>query len=494
MSGAVSFSTIPANARVPLFHIEFDNTRAGIGQANPRTLLVGESLNTQPFVPVFVPSLAWARNAFGRHSMLADMVDAALANDPLGELWAMPVEMTGGTAAAGQIAVSGTSTEAGQLSLYIAGTRVAVDVASGTAAAAVATAIAAAGTAAESDRTMPMDVGAAAGSNVPVTARHAGVLGNQLDLRINHAGPAGGEATPAGLTITLTQPTGGAGQPDLSTLVAALNDEEWDAIVVPYTDATSLSAIQTLMSDTAGRWSDASQAYGHVWSAKADTAANLVSFGGARNNQHQTVFGLYASPSPVWRQAAAYAAAAHQALKADPSRPVQALAVNGILAPLEQSRFSRANRQSLLTSGVATVVGLRDGTVQIERAVTTYQTNKYGQPDQSYLDAHRMYQLMAITRSLKTFVTQTYPRHTLADDGTRAGPGTAVVTPRLIKGALVTHYEALERAGLVDDATAFAAGLSVLRHPTDRTRVDVLYTPILTSGLSVFAVLNQFRT
>ena len=126
--------------------------------------------------------------------------------------------------------------------------------------------------------------------------------------------------------------------------------------------------------------------------------------------------------------------------------------------------------------------------------VTTYRQNKWGAPDQSYLDVETLFTLMAVIRRLKNTVTQKFARSKLADDGTRFGPGQPIVTPKIFKAELVAHYAIMEAEGLVEDADGFAEATIVMRNPNDVSRLDVLYAPNLVDGLRVLAVLAQFRS
>ena len=498
MSASISFTSVAANARVPLFHFQLDPTQAGGGTNNARSLIIGVPANSVAGVPVFVPSAEWAANYFGAAAPLSQHIAAYMANDPVGELWALPVTISSGTAASATITFTGTSTAAGTLGVYVGGQAVEVAIASGTAAAAVATAVAAAIVAATSPIAQKTPVTAtAAGAAVTLTSAVAGALGNQIDLRLNWAGPMGGETLPAGLAATVAPFSGGAGLPVLTGVAAALAGEAFDTISHPFSDTTSLGVLQTMMNDSSGRWSDTMQAFGHTWTAAAVTAsagsAALLTLGQARNNQHETIFGIADCPTLPWVIAGAAAGQAAASTRANPARPLQTLPLIGVLAPPVQSRFTPGTRQTLLTNGIATLIAQRDGTVQIERAVTSYQSNSWGQPDISYLDAETMYTLMYVIRDLADFVTTAFPRALLADDGTLTGGGSAVVTPSVIKAALVTRYSQLEQIGVVERTDLFKNGVTVQRNVNDPSRVDVLYDPYLMSGLRIFAALVQFR-
>ena len=90
-------------------------------------------------------------------------------------------------------------------------------------------------------------------------------------------------------------------------------------------------------------------------------------------------------------------------------------------------------------------------------------------------------------------ITQKYPRHKLANDGTRFGPGQAIVTPSVIRGELIAEYAAMEYEGLVENAELFAKYLIVERNASNPNRLDVLLPPDLVNQLRIFAMLNQFR-
>ena len=129
----------------------------------------------------------------------------------------------------------------------------------------------------------------------------------------------------------------------------------------------------------------------------------------------------------------------------------------------------------------------------IAREQTTYQRNLYGQSDDAYELVTTLATLAKLLRNQRQAITSKYARCKLADDGTRFGPGQAIVTPGIIRGELISQYFIDEFNGLVENSTAFAQNLLVERDPNDSNRVNVLYPPDLINQLRVFAVLAQFR-
>ncbi|WP_374572526.1 phage tail sheath subtilisin-like domain-containing protein [Phenylobacterium sp.] len=492
---SISFNTIPQALRVPLFYAEVDNSKAGDSVDNPRALIVAQMLaagDADADTPIQVAGADEAKTRFGVGSLAALMVAWYRKRDVAGELWVLPLaDDDAAVAATGKLSFTGTATAAGVLSLYVGGELVSVAVTSGMTAAQLAAAAAAAITAA-SDLPVTAAVNGVNAYEVDITARNKGLAGDDIDLRVNYLGARNGQAVPAGITLTITAMSGGATNPTLTTGLAALGDERFDCIVSAYTDTTSLDALKALLGDAAGRWSWESQVYGHVFAAYRGTVAARTTFGNARNDQHAAVMGFYDSPTPAWLWAANVAGAAFVSLKADPARPLQTLELD-VLAPPIASRDTLAQRNTLLFDGISTYTVGPDGTCRIENLITTYQTNAFGQPDDSYLQVETLFTLAALLRALKGAITSKYSRVKLADNGTRVPPGSAVVTPNMIRAELIAQYRAVE-GDLVENADAFADALIVERNAANRNRVDVLWPADLINGLRVFALLAQFRS
>jgi phage tail sheath gpL-like len=295
------------------------------------------------------------------------------------------------------------------------------------------------------------------------------------------------------LTVTVAAMAGGTGDPDVTKSLAALADAEYDYVGVAFNDAATLDAIQLAFGEQSGRWAWNIELYGHAFVAKPGTVAALQTFGQSRNDPHCSCLGYPASPSPAWEFCAALTAEAAVGLRDDPARPLQTLPLVGLLfAPLG-SRFTIADLQALLFSGIAVCNAGLDGVVRIVRCATTYQKNQYGQADPSWLDVQTPATLQEVVRTLRTAITTKFPRHKLANDGTRFGPGQAIVTPGIIRDELIAQYRIMEFQGLVENMDAFKKALIVERDTVDVNRVNVLLPPDLVNQLRVLAMLVQFR-
>lgn len=499
---AVSFNYIPSNTRVPLFYAEMDNSMANTATGEKKALLIGlmsSSGEATANSPITVSSVSKAKTLFGAGSELALMVEAYRNQDPTGILYCVPLILSDesnadnpGVAATGTVTIAGTATESGTVALYIGSKKVPVTVASGASATAVGTSMVAKINSI-SDLPVTAVLETTDGIVVKLTAKSIGAFANDIPVQTNLKGITGGESNVAGISVTASAMAGGVGTVDVEAAFKAVGDEAFNFICVPDCDSTILDLLQTEMNDASGRWSYAKMLYGHVFTAKRGDESALVTFGTSRNDQHVSVFGLEPKlPEPAFIVAAAVTGREAGYITIDPARPTQTGPLVGLYYSKLEDRFNLAARNTLLHSGIATLY-VSGGYLRIERAVTTYQVNTFGDEDNSYLDSETLFTLAEITTRLKTAITSKYPRHKLASDGTRYGAGQAIVTPSVIRSELIAQYAAMENLGLVENADLFAKYLIVERNADDPNRVDVLLPPDLVNQLRIFALQNQFR-
>lgn len=495
-----SFTQIPSTLRVPLFWAEVDASAANSGGGdNPKTLIVGQKLaagTAAANIPLAVTSAAMAETLFGFGSELHRAYLAYTRQDPLGEVWALPIADATGTNASLSLTVTGPATENGTIPLYLAGRLVSVPVTNGDTAATIVTAIVAAITAS----TDPLGVTAAdgAGDTVDLTHVHDGTCGNSYDVRACYLGAAGGERLPAGVGITaggnsiVTTPAtlaSGATDPSHTTGITNMGDEPYDYVVILLPTTTVIAAFEAELLD---RWSALKQVYSLAFTALRDSSGDLLTFGGNRNSPYISTLGYDLVPSCDAEMAAAYAGACARELKADPARPLQTVALEGVLPPRAMDVFTATVRNNLLFAGIS-CAHRAGGAYRITAAVSNYRENAGGNADDSYLYVETLATLRYVLRYLKSSIETKYPRSKLANDGTRFASGQAIVTPSIIRGELVASYLDLMELGLVENVDAFVENLVVERNALNPNRLDVLYPPDLVNGLRIFALLMQFR-
>lgn len=485
---AISFNDIPDTIRVPLAYIEFDNSGALTGTAAvPYKLLVLGQQNADatasPLTPVRITSADQAGDMFGRGSMLHNMFRLIKGANSYLETWALPArDNSAGKKAAGTVTLTGRATASGTLYLYIDGQAVSCAVTADEELSAAATRLAAAVNAKTS---LPVTAAAAEGV-VTLTCRWPGETGNTLSA------VAGlyGEDVPAGLSVACAAFTGGSGDPDMDEVIAALGDEQWHGIVLPWTGKAGLAALGVELDR---RWGPMVQKESITFTAFRGTHGETADFGANSNSHLITCMGTGdAAPQAPYLWAAVYGVVALASLETDPARPLQTLALTGIIPPPLKDRWTMEERNLLLHDGIATSMVQAGDIVAIEREVTMYQVNKWGEADPSYLDVTTPATLGYIRYATKSRITQKYPRHKLASDGTRYSPGQAIVTPSVIRGELLALYRELEYAGIVENFDAYKADLIVERNASDRNRVDVLAPPDIVNQFRIFAMKTMF--
>lgn len=487
----ISFNDIPGNLRVPFVAAEFDASGASQGPAllAYRGLIIGQktSAGTGAANTLYrVTSAAQVAVLGGRGSMLHRQAIAWFAANKATEAWIGVLEDDSeGVAAHGTITVTGPATAAGTIALCIGGVRVPVGVAVDDTADDIAAAIAAAITA-------NGDLGVTATATdavVTVTYRHKGEVGNGFDMRANYRD---GEALPAGVTLAFVALASGTSNPALDDLIAALGDTWFHVWTHPYVDATSLDALET---ELTSRFGPLRMIDGVAVTSAVGTHSALVTKGDSRNSGHSLIVGQPGQNpvTPAEEFAAEAAALIAYYGNADPARPFQTLAMSHALPPAESDLFTIQERNLLLYDGVATTRVAAGGVVQLERMITTYQEDGAGSPDTAYLDVNTPLTLLYMRYSFRARMQSKYPRHKLGSDGTRFGPGQAIITPKLGKAEAISWFRDMEELGLAENFDQFKRDLVVERNVSDPNRLDFLLPPDLINQLIVTGAKIAFR-
>jgi len=478
---AISFLSIPSAIRTPGAYVEYNGSNAVQGPQilNFRALLIGTKTSAGTAVAntlVLVTSVAQAKTLFGAGSVLTGMFEAFIAQNSFTEVWAMPVdENASGVAASGSITLSGSASAAGTLSLMIAGRSVQVGVASGNNNVAIATAAAAA---INADTDLPVTASALSGA-VTLTAKSKGETGNDIDIRVNYYD---GESTPSGVTVSISAMASGATNPSLTAAIAALGDEWFQIVGSAFRDASNLAALKAEMDS---RWGPIRSIDGHIVAAASGTVGAMTTLGGTFNDKHLTIMSTQKSPTPAYEAAAESAAIAAYYASIDPARPLQTIEYAWMKAPQRADRYTLSERNTLLYSGIATLRVSTSGAVSVERMITTYKTNAAGGSDPAYLDIETLMTLQYIRYDWRNYILRKFPRHKLGSDGTRYGPGQAIMTPKLMKAEAVAKFRDWENLGLVEGFEQFKRDLIVERNASDPNRLDVVLPTDLINQLRV---------
>ncbi len=465
MSGTINVSPYPSTNRTHGVFGVIDPSGANSGQTSYPTLVVGNMLasgTATPGIPTLLPvDQDGIRTAFGAGSVVALKAARNHARDPIATIYVLPLlDDPAAVVASAPITISGVPTANGVVSLYVAGTLVPIAVTAGMTAAAIATALAAAINALAD---LPVTAATAA-AVLTVTAKNKGLTGNDIDLRLNYQGAAAGEATPPGLAFagvlsdTGTQLSGGQQNPTaLQAALANLPAKPYDYIDNAWVDPTSLNVWQTFMAPDVGRWSWQSELYGHVFSGFRGTLSAAVSFGLTRNDPAMTILPVYDAPEPAWLWASDLAGTCAASLRADPGQPLQELTL-GVLRPPGQARFDAiGERNTLLYAGMSTNTYAQDGTVVLDRVLTTYQTAPSGAPDTSYLRVQTRFCLMDLIRDMRVFLQTTYARKKLVADGSNIPGGSNATTSQNVLSSAWGRYRGYCDANRAQNYATFKA-------------------------------------
>lgn len=495
---AISFNNIPNTIRTPGVYGEIDNSRAlqGLTQNPHTTLVVGQkhstgSVDFDTLTPITKDNLA--DGYFGNGSILARMCNVFKSNNPNTELYAIAIGSgIAGTAASATIDFSAAMysdivSGEGDYYLLINGTKCNFTVTSNMSGFAIASA---AKSTINALSTLPVHASCAGSGTLYMSAINSGTLGNYINIRENYYT---GESTPAAFSTspTIVSMANGATDPDLGDAWAVIDNKQFHYIVQPYIDTANLKEIEDELTD---RFKPLEDLQGHGFACVRGTQASCTTLGNSRNNAHNTIIGMYDSPTCPEEWAAALGAKAAWNLNNDPARPLTGLALKDVLAPPVANRFTRAERDILLYDGIATYTVDSGGNVQIERCITTYQTNSAGLADQSYLDIQTLATLGEIRYQFKNRMASRFivPRFKLADDTFPVQPGTKIATPATVKQEIISLFTLLRDTGLIENLQDFIDNLVVERDTEDVNRVNILLPPDLINQFRILAGNIQF--
>ncbi len=486
-----SFNQIPSNQREPFVAVEFDSSRAQQGPSilAYRGLIIGQKLaagSQAANTLVRVTNADQVIPLAGRGSMLHRMAIAWFASNKSTEAWLGVLADDGaGVAATATLTVGGPATADGTIPLYLGGVRLTVGVLKDQIANTIATNIAAV---INANPDLPVTA-AAVGAVVTLTFRHKGLVGNSYDVRHSFRY---GEALPAGMTLAIVAMAGGTTAPSLTNLIAAMADMWFHVIAHPYTDATNLGAIET---ELASRANAMRAMDGIAITSMSGNFSAHTTLGAARNSAYSYIV-AQPGPSPLtppMEFAAETAALVSLYAQQDPARPMQTLAMSHAVAPAETDLWSPEERNLFLFDGIATTLVAAGAVVQMSRIISTYQVNASGADDTAYLDVTTVLTLMYLRYDFRNRIRSRYPRHKLANDGTRYGAGQAIITPKLGKAEAIGWFREKEEQGLVEGFDQFKRDLVCVRSVADPNRLEWVLPTDLINFLAVSAASIQFR-
>ncbi len=414
---------------------------------------------------------------FGAGSVGQQMVRAWKKGNRITEVWAIACEdHAEGQAATGSFAITGPATAAGPVAVYINEVRIPVAVLVGTTAAQIATSLAAAMTLMPD---LPVTAQAANGT-LTLTAKHKGEVGNGNDLAV---GRLVGDFIPEGVGITVAPMTGGATNPDVEDALDVIAGQWFTDWVLPWDDANNFAK---LSGELAARYQAMGKLDAHAHVGCRGAFSSLLTKGGLTNSPFISLCGAKNSPSPPWVWAATQAAVATFQLTNDPSRQLRGLVLPGVKAPDEQDLFEETEQNLLLKGGMSTFSRLADGTVSLDRVVTTYKRSTLNVEDRAWLDIMVPKTCSRIRYDWNAYVDLTYPRAKLADDNSRAANADSsgvVVTPKKLKGSWAARCALYEIRAWIERVQETLQRARFERDGDNRTRVNARQPIVIIGNL-----------
>jgi phage tail sheath gpL-like len=487
-------ANIPGDVVAPL--LAFDVESAGQFSSETKMILLGHGLAAGSLaegMPALCSSVNEARALVGRGSMLEAMVIRVFQNAPSQELYLGRVADTG-TAEVRTVTIGAVPAEGGQGVLQIAGEDVSIEIAAGTTANAVATALAAAINVyfnAASKKSLPFTATVAT-NVVTITARHKGVYATRLDTFVPVI--EGGNAFKGILTFATTVP--GAGVADVAAILAAMGDDPFEIVVSAFGDDANRTKLDDFHNNTAGRWSYAQQLYGHVFYPKTGTTSELTTSALSKDTWHLSMIPQFTNAghaTPDYEFLAGIVGRIAPLLGSGSDGRVSVnqsgLKVEGVLAPRDRTYWpGYTARDVLLKNGVSTWKVNSSGDVIIDKIITQQQTTG-GVPDVVFRDIQAPYQLTYGLKFHRVALANEHSNKAIVDDNPANNPN--LRTPKDIQATLVNSTVQLERRGVVEASQDLLDQIVVTRDLDNRSRVNIVLPIDRANPLDIFAGLAR---
>lgn len=463
----IQFDTIPNSIRKPGVYIEF-NTRLAVNTlpGNPqRVLVIGPMLSTGTVAPLSAVSVFSddeAATYFGAGSLAASMAAAAIKANSYLQLDVIGIkDGDAGVKAGGSVTIQGTATRTGTLSVWIAGTQVAVNVESGDKPQTIIPALVAA------MQQVPelLVTGAydTENSQLTVACRSNGEWGNGITLKAS--------TTTSGLTLTVVPMAGGEMDPDIQPALDAVFAAGHNILINPFSTDDALAALSEHLTSTGSAMEQRGAVGCTGWTGSLGTGTTLAS----NVNDGRISIPWYRGSSMLPAiLAATYGAV--MASEEDPARPLNTLPLNGMDVVDMTQREGRTEQENALHNGLTPIEVGPGNTVQIVRAVSTYTVNAQGVEDPALLDITSIRTLDYTRKACRDRISQRFPREKLS---TR--------TPPKVQSELYDVLTKLEDAEILENVAANKDKLIVQKNGSDPNRLDSVIPADVVNGLHVFA-------
>lgn len=471
-------SLVPNDNLTPFVYVDFDSSGSSgdsLSSQPFKNLAIGQSLveGSAPVgIPVKAQTAEQVAERFGEGSMLHHMAIAQMRNDSNTEKYFLSIKAddpeTDKGKLKGEIAFSGKATSDGAQSIYIGDRSYRTLVRAGDTPLKICKSLA---SLINSDSLRYVDSVKLddKSATLRLVARQSGQA--YLSVNISNRFYSDDRDVP-GITLKIKQFSGDLPNPEITPeIVKQLGSAtQYNIVMTAIDDERNIKA---LINEWEDRWGPARQIDGHILGCThvpKQTFQDQKSRRFHTNSKQYSIFYSMGSASPAFKWCSAIGGCISRETQLDPNRQLNEVPIKGLWSP--KTEYNINERNDILRGGVSTWKLDAAGTPMIERVVTQYLKSPSGEKDVSYRDYTLKATLSYIRYDLRVAVKKRYPRHKLADDGTRFREGLPIVTPSLMRAFLLTKYKQWQFAGLVEGYEIFKKGLVVERNPKNRDRLD----------------------
>lgn len=382
---AVISTAVPPGAVASVFGNEFKyvNLREGLAGL-PQVIAIFATFDPAKTavvkdvpIRVFTGVEAGEKFGFGFPAHLA--AQQTLRKSGIVPVFIFPIEEAGGAVAGdGNILIAGTATSSGTISLYVGGQKLSIPVAKDTLPADIAADVIDAINAAIN---MPVTALVnATPEQLDITSKYKGAIANDITLEINLT-EAEKDATPAGVTFTITSLTSGAGVPAVTTALNNMGDDWYTFVVNTFgVDTDIMDEFATYNEDN--RWNTLVNKFFRAFYGSVDDLATITAITDARKldrtNGAITSPDGYSLPLEFAALAVGQMAARNQN---NPPQPYTGLTLDGLIPAVSASQWTYTQRNAAVNAGCSTTI-LEDGVVKLEDIVMHY--HKTGEEPPAY--------------------------------------------------------------------------------------------------------------
>ncbi len=448
--------------------VEPDRRVRGLSGMPRRLLLIGQASGDIALNKVCtVTTEKNAITALGEGSQLMGMWRGAYRNAAPG----LPIDVialeTPSTAKAAIFAVDvvANTVQAGACRLYIGGELVRIGVAKDASAAAIAGDLR---TAVNANDSLPM-VASGTSAEIILTCKTPGAAGNSIDVRTSYYDD---DVLAQGLTLTVTSMnvgadipdlsqnpllanslslmTGGAGTPDLSPVIVALQNKRPTEVVCPYTDSASLAMLEL---EAERRWNAEGATDFQVISAVRGTEGQLTAFAANRNSPMAHTIATRADMTSPWVTAAMAGAVIESVNNTDPAFPYANSQLVGYLPATDEDALVPDQQNNLLNAGLSVLLS-NNNRGYLNRCVTNTTETARGAKDEdwrnlNWVKTNSYWRWFCVNEWLKRI-----GEYKLTTDA-EIPAGQPIMNTSLAQETQLSFYDAFVSAGLMRDLAGY---------------------------------------